>query len=596
MQFSLSKYSSLLLGFISQRVLLLSTIFLCSGGPAEKAGLSKGDIVLSVNGTDVTVLSHHQVTNLIRQTKSRGVWLSVCEGTSNQSNTPPRSLKNSYSPSVPILNNYHHPRPDQSFRKLSGQQRSQFGTNESLISSSPTSYSSDIMARRLGALKGGMHHYGTTSTLNTSPPKSSSASTFSNIVPKAMMNEGEYVALVPPPPLYTRLSVLLNYVGPVQIPESWSARGVSSRCIQECARQLLSKKQAKDFIKVQLEVSQTSLRITSIQGNILVKHRRNDLFFCGLCSNDEQYFAIVTRATTDKKPGTSDLCHIFKLLPDSRLSTYWIDRKKSNRETKSGPEVPVKSCTNITNAIQSIYKSEEQSKASPHKRIELTMSSDNVEYGVIKGVSMFKLQSGDNGSSPSHSSPSPSKKRLDVIDLRPQGKSPPKTHKRTGSNPMQMPSREHEFTPSPLTHSSVGIMGNGLHVRMGSDGSNSSHSSSSSNQKPQPVPFRKGSFQRDHANRISDSSLSSYSSDQSGHRSRSNSPTPTKHQMSPTKQSMIPSPQHFRKISLGRKTSMGMNRLAVSPTHEAAMMSARGQLRRQVSVWEWHAMCDKLAN
>ena len=565
--------------------------------------MAKDDIVLAVNGQDVTRLTHQQVTDLIRHTKTRGVWLSVCEGDSNssiRSSTSKSNLQNSYSPSTPILN--------------------RSGGYSSPALDIPQKRTPDIMMQRrsLGSARG--QQYATNGALDASPTKaiSTSASSFSPFARKAMMqqSDSEYVALVPPPPVYTRLAVLLHYVGPVKIPDSWSVRGVSSRCIQECARQLLSKRQSKDFLKVQLEVSQTSMKITNIQSNILVKHRRNELFYCGLCTNDEQYFAIVTKATAT--PGgsapspTADLCHIFKLLPDSKLSTYCIDRKKSNREMKSGPEASVKSCSSIIEAVQTIFQSEEQWKS--HKRIEHSSSSDTVEYGVVKGVSTYLLQSGENGggsnepvggystysSSPTQSLPSsayssPSgKRKLDVIDLRPQGKqSPPRRHQRSGSNPpFPVPPGERvEFPTSSLVHhSSVGGSANGFHVRMGSDGSSSSSHSSSLRNKPQQVPVKRKSFQHDNAQRVSDSSLSSYSSDHSGQHSGSCSPTPAKspsntgHRSTspvPSRPVMIPdvSPHRIRRT---RRPSYGMRPRATSPTYETAMMSSRGQLRRQV--------------
>lgn len=566
-------------------------------------------------------MTHQQVTDLIRTTKTRGVWLSVCEGdgmSNSRSNSLGRSsnLQYSYSPSTPLLigtpidipqKRLHDPISHR--RSLGSRGGPMYGTNDSL-------HTSPTKPLSLSSNKG--HLYATTDSLHTSPTKvySSSASSLSPLARKAMtqQSDSEYVALVPAPPVYTRISILLHYVGPVKIPESWSARGVSSRCIQECARQLLSVRQPKDFLKVQLEVQQRSLRITNIQSNILAKHRRDELYYCGLCTNDEQYFAVVTKNSASSPSGSksqnADLCHIFKLLPDSRLSTYCIDRKKSNREMKSGPEVSVKSCTNIINAIQSVFQSE---AAQQRLELALTSSGDTSEYGVVRGVSTFHLQSSENGygdnndsvsshstyssspSSSSTSSPQVSRKKLNVIDLRPQGKSsPPRRHQRSGSNPSfnTSPGDKTAFAPSSLAiHSSMGVVGNGLHVRMGSgDGGNSSSNHSlSSYSKTYQAPTRKKSFQVDGAQHVSDSSLSSYSSDHSGQRSGSNSPSPTKSikrmTTSPAhaKPSVDVSPQRVKRISQGRRPSNGLRAGAMSPTYDAATLSSRG-LRRQVCV------------
>ena len=563
----------------------------------------------------------------------------------SRSNSLGRStLSNSYSPSTPALNRQptdlpikRNPGPGRTHRNSLGSKRGpMYGTIDSLHTSPtkpPTisgkgylyATTNDLHISQPKPMPGRSHMYGMNAShesLHTSPskPHSNSASSFPRMNMMQQGSEADYVALVPAPPIYTRISVLLNYVGPVKIPNSWSSRGVSSRCIQECARQLLSKRQVKDFLKVQLEVSQTSLRITNVQRNILVKHRRDELYFCGLCTNDEQYFAVVTKAIVSTPDSQhADLCHIFKLLPDSKLSTYCIDHKKSSREMKSGPEVPVKSCTNITNAIQSVFQSEEQYKASQRK-IELTSSGDSVVYGVVKGVSTFQMQSTDNGcdsndshstyssspsSSSSTSSPSLSRRKLDVLDLRPQGKaSPPRKHQRSGSNPnFPAPSNiKTEFAPPSLAvHSNVAGVSNGLHVRMGSDGSSSSNqsSSSASRNKTHTTVARKKSFQQDGAQRVSDSSLSSYSSDHSGHRSGSNSPSPVKTAVtgsltkaavsqfaSPVhrKSSAVDiSPHRVKRVSQGRRPSYGLRSGAISPTGDASMLATR-QLRRQVCV------------
>ena len=68
-------------------ILLSKLVYECTpylfavGGPAEKAGLRKNDIIISVNGQSILHYSHQDVVSLIHHTETPGVWLSVCEPT-----------------------------------------------------------------------------------------------------------------------------------------------------------------------------------------------------------------------------------------------------------------------------------------------------------------------------------------------------------------------------------------------------------------------------------------------------------------------------------------------------------------------------------
>ena len=444
----------------------------------------------------------------------------------------------------------------------------------------------------------------TPSSYGTSPLKGGGLSPLGR---KLMVpNDPNYVTLIPASSYtLTRMSVLLTYCGPVKIPDSWSHRGVSSLCLQECARQLLSKRTNEDFLTVQLEVSQNSLRITNLSGNILVKHRRKELYYCGSCTNDEQYFGVVSKSSDTESTTRilADLCHIFKLLPESKLSTYCIDRSKSQREQRSGSPTSVKSSVEITDTIQNIFKNE----ASPSRRpMELTSSGDGIEYGVVRGISTFQLAGGISsngssneslgyGSSNIQNSPLLKKKKSNVIDLRSKVESSPRmgehSRNRSISNPVNPISLEQRtirpFSPS----SSAGMFQpqEAIHIRMGSDGSNSSNHSVSS--------FRSGRQllrshpPREDAKRISDCSISSMSSDHSGHRSSSGSPSSSPNKsLSPTPVPPVhhndTSPHHIsnlRKFSNPRDGS-------VSPTNNG-MYGSKLQLRRQVS---FKYMCGML--
>lgn len=532
---------------------------LFAGGAADKAHLRKGDIVLSVNGQSVADFSHEQVTELIKTTKIRGVWLSVYETQSEYFDggiAGSTSLRAGHIyASTPVLSRHHN-----------------------------TSSSSDNLFNSLSNRQPGI--MASTTVFRSSPPQKTPPGPYATISPlsrkQAPQNDSPYVSLVPasaytklPVPVYTRLLVTLLYCGPVHIPESWSERGVSSKCIQESARQLLSRRKPQDFLKVQFEVSQSSFKIINLTGNVLVKNRRAELYYCGICTNDEQYFALVTRKQDLKQGGAAEeLCHVLKLLAESTLSLYCIDRTKSQREIRAGPPEKVKSCVNITNAIQSIFLNEGQPSSS--KRLEVT-SSDGVDYGVVRGVSMLQIAGGDAmyGSSPTQSSPQMRKKELSVLDLRPKSEphGKPKRERSTSNPPPpSMVLGPQVSLPSSFIASRPYQNGDGsVHVRMSSDGScSSNHSGNTSllrGTKPIPVPQRANIIQYDKAKRISDGSLSSMSSELSGHRSGSCSPSKS-HSSRSLSHSPTP-PTLTREISphglaYARKSSLRCG--AISPT------------------------------
>lgn len=505
---------------------------------------------MAVAGQDVTRLTHKEVSSLIRGIQASAVWLSICDGEEDEQNS---SFNSSYSAkanmyaSTPVINSRHD---DSYSQKLAG------------LSSSYKAHNGSAM----------LTHYG-------SPKANQSPLIHKRSIPQ---NDPAYVTFVPPSYCtVTRVSTLLLYCGPVKIPNSWSNRGVSSLCIQECARQLLSKRKVEDFVKVQLEVSQNSMRITNTTGNILAKHHRYELYYCGLCSNDEQYFAIVTKSDN---PTTvqAELCHVFKLMPESKLSTYVIDKSKSQREIRSSQPVSLKTCVDITETIQQIFQNENAPPVPTLKRNTGANSSDGIDYGVVHGISTLQLAPPTGESPPTNSlqgSPLLKRKKSNVIDLRSKGgtSSPPRyipttSKQRSTSIPIN-PSEHLRLTP---TNSAGNIRmppSESLHVRMHSDGSTGTGMIS---RPPLQVSILRTHAPQDVAKRISDSSMSSVSSD--GHHSHSPSPSKTN--------SGSPTPnQQERLIAPGplRKTSLPYRNGAVSPNPEGPA-STKSQLRRQVSM------------
>ena len=518
-------------------------MFVYVGGPANRANLKKGDIVLAVAGQDVTQMSHREVTAFIRAVKTSAVWLSICEDDQNSPNTSLNStfISKSMYASTPIINSQQD---TYYMRKFPGLSSSYTNSSAMLYSGSPKITPSPLVQKR-------------------SVPQNDPAYV-------AFVSHSFYVV--------TRLSVMLLYCGPVKIPDSWSSRGVSSLCIQECARQLLGKRRSEEFIKVQLEISQNSLRITNIAGNVLAKHHRYELYYCGLCSNDEQYFAIVTK-NDHPTMVQAELCHVFKLQPDSKLSTYCIDKSKSQREARSGQPVSLKSCVEITETIQSIFQNESTHHTPTLKRNADVNSSDGIDYGVIRGVSTFQLAPPTSESFHNSSSPLLKRKKSNVIDLRSKSSPSPQVRgvqhngkQRSTSIPINPP---HSLRLTPTN--SAGNLHNighteSVHVRMHSDGSTR--------------PMMPLSILRQHtpqdtvAKRMSDSSLSSVSSDHSFNQSHSpnsgknGSPTPNQQQHQHTPLQYV-SPQ--------RKVSFPSRNGAVSP-NETIGTNSKGQLRRQVSM------------
>ena len=552
------------------KLVLLLYIF-CSitkGGPADKANLTKGDLVLAVNGEDITQLSHKQVTNIIKSTKTQSVWLSVCESDDALplNSTLGSSPQKSFFSSTPVITNRTTSSPTSSLKRIN---QLQMGGR------APHNGSAEMMLS--------MHQKGRGEALRQSPPG------------RKTTTEPDYVVLMPPESYtVTRMSTLVMYCGPVRIPVSWSNRGVSSLCIQECARQLLSKRKPVDFLKVQLEVSQNSLRISNLSGNVLAKHRRSELYYCGSCTNDEQYFAIVSKSDADTSNGpVADLCHIFKLLPDSKLSTYVIDRSKSSREIRSGSPAIVKSCIEITDTIQSIFENDTQQQ---HRdKMELTMSSDNIEYGIVRGISTFQLAGSSGGMGlEQQSSPLLKRKKSNVIDLRARRGSPTRQHKRNRSisNPVD-PSTlfaQRGLHPS----SSAGYIptngGESVHIRMHSDGA-TTHIGSTPSVRSRSNLLH-SSLPRETAKRISDCSFSSMSSDHSIDQ-RSSTPPSGSPLSSTLNKSQSPTPvppplpRDFSsplrpRLPPPRKYSAQSRGGAISPC-DTPMYGSKMQLRRQVS-------------
>jgi len=247
---------------------------------------------------------------------------------------------------------------------------------------------------------------------------------------------------------FTSASVLVLYLGPVEIPDAWSKRELSSKCLQECTRNLLSQRQ--DFVEAFLEVTLTSMRILAVSQTELFKHRREELYYAGVCTDDELYFGIVTRKVEHKsnkkslssgsgssKVNRAHMCHVFKVIEQKSVLMLHSGAPKDSKPAKSNKQqqqqqqlqnkqktIPISSSVTIVTAIQGLF-------TSPGTKILDDVVSCKISSGsaenVLSGCSQDKLK----------------KKKLDVVDLRPSAYS--------SSSPL----------PS-SSSSSTGLIGSGL--------------------------------------------------------------------------------------------------------------------------------------
>ncbi len=428
------------------------TIFILSsicpvGGPAEKAGLKKDEVVIAVNGQDVTQCSHAEVVTIISNTPTPGVWLTVCD--SNQTAEPRQiqqqpSINNqlgfsrvqslgsigsfSLSQSTPVIpRNIMEPRkphfkddsPPPKYSDLPSFQRNSSANslNQRGFTSSMQGISTGVSPLKRKVLTQSFQPGGPQSSLSNGHLAGSDQSMFSSVRSSAGGQGGP--SPTPSAGAYTSASVLVLYIGPVEIPESWSTRELSSRCLQECTRRLLSQRQ--EFIEAFLDVNLQSLKILNVSQQALFKHKREELYYCGVCTNDEQYFGIVTqkvRSKSSKKSSPSSggqggprasLCHVFKVIQHKSVlvlhSGSPSSKGKPSQQIKP-KTIPVTSCVTVINSLQGLFTGEAVGSGK-------MFGSDP----TLKGGSL-----GSGGSSESMYSSSPDKvgrkKKLEVVDLR----------------------------------------------------------------------------------------------------------------------------------------------------------------------------------
>jgi hypothetical protein len=424
---------------------------LVPGGAAQRAGLKKDDIVLSVNGTDVRHFPHQKVVSLISQTPTAAVWLKVCD----PDNKPPTGLPQnlgafgSMSNSTPNFprstpTGGSHRRPAAGVRGVGGATWEPPPKYSEVPQNRPRPGSAGL---QLGprVVVGGPGGVANMSPLNRQVLMPSSTklglSSSPHLGGSGPLPQNGYAGPRQPPSssdnYYSSASVMVLYIGPVEIPESWGVRGISSKCIQECTRRLLSQRQ--EFIEAFLEVSVTSMKVLNVSRNVLYQHKREELFYCGTCTDDEQYFAIVTRRLDPKlvdpevgqtlhtgdRPAKGHMCHVFQVIRNKSILVLHAGDRTGNGGDAPNVKpktVQILSCLTIIKAIEALFIGDATGGAVSSAQIiggdPGINSSSSTSFRSLGSsesagsLESFQIYGGAGG-------PDKNRRRKDVVDLRP---------------------------------------------------------------------------------------------------------------------------------------------------------------------------------
>lgn len=381
--------------------------------PAERAGLKCKEVIISVNDYPVEDLSHKEVVKLIENTPSTGVWLTVREPDS-KSETPDGFtgvIKRQASISVPGISPEDY---------ISRSRSSSFGRSYRQHSPSPpTSHkrqrSFDEMRRLSDVVRTSSpskltvtSRVPSSNSLGTSSPRSGS-------LPRAPI----------------RATVLVQYIGPVEMPQKWSTRGMSSRCIRECTRRIVSERKEYNPLEVYLELGLNGLKLLNSNKNTLVHYGRKELYYCGVHLDDDHYFGVVTRhsklidemgqsvptvMSETTHPKTVHRCHVFCIVPperDTEMQVQYSGTGSCHQTTK------VSNAHVIVQVIRDIYN---QEMALDSKQRPLSAGSQELkvpEFGV-SGASVSSEGSSTSSLSGGDHDHTPQSKKKHVVDLTPR--------------------------------------------------------------------------------------------------------------------------------------------------------------------------------
>jgi len=395
--------------------------------PAERAGLKCKEVIISVNDIPVEDLSHREVVKLIENTPSTGVWLTVREPDS-QSETPDGFsgvLKRTASVSVPGFSPEDYHRLDHRSRSSS------FGRSYRHHSPSPTRSSTNLHRRQSSFDE--MRRV-SDSGRTSSPSKLMVSSRVSSS--HSLGTSSPRSGSLPRAPI--RATVLVQYIGPVEMPQKWSSRGMSSRCIRECTKRIVSERREYVPLEVYLDLGLSNLKLLNSNKNTLVHYGRKELYYCGVHLDDDHYFGIVTRhsklldemgqsvstvMSETTHPKTIHRCHVFCIIPPDRAVEMQVQYSGAGNFHQT---VKVSNAHAIVQVIREIYNQE--MSTDQHQRPLSTGSQDlKVPEFNLSGLSCASASSeGSSTSSLSTTSGSSydhtpqSHKKKHVVDLTPR--------------------------------------------------------------------------------------------------------------------------------------------------------------------------------
>ena len=455
--------SQTLVKLLSYSVHFIS-LYLClvfvAGGPADRAGLKKQEFVIAVNGQSTLNCSHHEVVSIIFNTKTPGVWLTVCDGpqSSSQGQPPLHALPSgnrlgftrvhslgsfSMSQSTPVIprNMTDSPRYSSAedsppkYQDLQKYGHHGGGGSSNHVLRHKDQQGAPVPNSRVSPLTKNLAQHNGYSSSSSGLHHRPTLQNAKHLATFGMSEQSVFSQsqTTPATTAFTSASVLVLYIGPVEIPESWSSRELSSKCLQECTRRLLSQRQ--EFVEAFLEVTLSNMKILSVSQNVIFKHKRDELYYSGVCSNDEQTFGIVTRKMDGQKGGKKSvsgsniakpirahMCHVFKVMQHKSVLMLHSggDGKDSSKSGKSKaimsqhkPQktIPIKSCVTIINAIQGIFTG----TAIPGKSFDETFAPLSLKPTLTTYSSGSSNESMYANGNPDKQK----KKKLDVVDLRP---------------------------------------------------------------------------------------------------------------------------------------------------------------------------------
>ena len=336
--------------------------------PADQVGLKSNLFVLSVNGESVCDFGHQQVANLIYNSPNRSVWLVVSESAKDSIH-----FKASVSPQA---------RSDNT-SKMSTPKRY-------------SSFRSRSQGRPQGSVRG------------------------------AELSQRE-AAHVPPSGACRQVRVFIHYLGPVEMPLKWSTRHLSLKIIRECVRRMISFRDR--YLELYLQISGEGMSLINLEDQVLATYGRDELYYCGVHIDNDEYFGIVTRhhqeTAVDPQVGQSSQkfvnhCHVFKVPRPQSNITVTLGHPTS--PLKRTQVTAAKTSHTIVNYIRQVFRSDTPTTGSPlaspkseHKPLRAVSS--------IGGINVRKVDSGatlSSGNSTPHNSPLVDRKKVsDLVDMRP---------------------------------------------------------------------------------------------------------------------------------------------------------------------------------